>query len=119
MAQQKQHSGFTLIELLVNSAIIAILVAILAPVLAEVRESMRRYGCISNLRQLGTATAMYAQDYDEQYAAPHTTVRGWLPDLHESYLRNWRVWLCPSDPKGRVWDGEWLSRSFEFRTSYL
>jgi prepilin-type N-terminal cleavage/methylation domain-containing protein/prepilin-type processing-associated H-X9-DG protein len=60
-----KQNGFTLIELLVVIAIIAILAAILFPVFAQAREKARQTTCLSNLKQLGTATMMYAQDYDE------------------------------------------------------
>ena len=59
--------GFTLIELLVVIAIIAILAAILFPVFARAREQARKTTCLSNLKQMGTATLMYVQDYDETY----------------------------------------------------
>jgi prepilin-type N-terminal cleavage/methylation domain-containing protein len=62
-----RQRGFTLIELLVVIAIIAILAAILFPVFARARESARRSTCMSNLRQVGTATMMYLQDYDDTY----------------------------------------------------
>ena len=58
--------GFTLIELLVVIAVIAILAAILFPVFQGVRENARRTTCASNLRQLGLAWVLYAQDYDER-----------------------------------------------------
>ncbi|MDX1934417.1 MAG: DUF1559 domain-containing protein [Capsulimonadales bacterium] len=58
-------AGFTLIELLVVIAIIAILAAILFPVFAQARDKARQTTCLSNLKQLGVATQMYAQDYDE------------------------------------------------------
>ena len=57
--------GFTLIELLVAIAIIAILSVILFPVFAQARESARRTGCISNVKQLTLAFAQYTQDFDE------------------------------------------------------
>lgn len=60
-------SGFTLIELLVVIAIIAILAAILFPVFAQARDKARQATCISNLKQIGIALQMYAQDYDETY----------------------------------------------------
>jgi prepilin-type N-terminal cleavage/methylation domain-containing protein len=59
------RGGFTLIELLVVIAIIAILAAILFPVFARAREAARKATCLSNLKQIGLAALMYAQDYDE------------------------------------------------------
>src|SRR5947209_8086151 len=63
----RRNAAFTLIELLVVIAIIAILAAILFPVFAQAREQARKTVGISNLKQLGTATMMYVQDYDERF----------------------------------------------------
>ena len=63
--ETRRERGFTLIELLVVIAIIAILAAILFPVFARARESARRTGCLSNMKQVTTGIMMYAQDYDE------------------------------------------------------
>jgi prepilin-type N-terminal cleavage/methylation domain-containing protein/prepilin-type processing-associated H-X9-DG protein len=68
----RKRTGFTLIELLVVIAIIAILAAILFPVFAQAREQARKISCVSNLKQLGTALLMYAQDYDEQLVPWHS-----------------------------------------------
>jgi len=52
------------LELLVVIAILAILAGILFPVFQSVRARGRQTACTSNLRQLGMAFQMYAQDYD-------------------------------------------------------
>jgi len=64
---RKKQSGFTLIELLVVIAIIAILAAILFPVFARAREQARKTTCLSNLKEIGLASLMYVQDYDETF----------------------------------------------------
>jgi prepilin-type N-terminal cleavage/methylation domain-containing protein/prepilin-type processing-associated H-X9-DG protein len=59
--------GFTLIELLVVIAIIAILAAMLLPTLAKSKEQSQGIKCVSNLRQLTLAWAMYSGDNRENF----------------------------------------------------
>jgi prepilin-type N-terminal cleavage/methylation domain-containing protein/prepilin-type processing-associated H-X9-DG protein len=57
--------AFTLIELLVVIAIIAILAAILFPVFAQAKEAAKKTADLSNLKQFGLASIMYAGDYED------------------------------------------------------
>jgi prepilin-type N-terminal cleavage/methylation domain-containing protein/prepilin-type processing-associated H-X9-DG protein len=95
--------GFTLIELLVVLAIIAILAAILFPVIGAARASGHKVACVSNLRQLLQASAMYASDHDRRLVAARLYTGGsglgttWCVAL-QPYLKNQQVLTCPLDP---------------------
>ena len=85
----KKKTGFTLIELLVVIAIIAILAAILFPVFQSVRENARRASCASNLKQIGLATIMYTQDYDEKFPGSQ------LPNFASNWINGFYGWQFP------------------------
>ena len=58
--------AFTLIELLVVIAIIALLLAILMPSLGAAKKRGQDVVCLSNLKQIGMAANLYANDYAEK-----------------------------------------------------
>ncbi len=102
--------GFTLIELLVVIAIIAILAAILFPVFARAREKARQSSCQSNMKQIGLATLMYVQDYDETMPAFRYNYQGnssaryfGFYDAQYPYMKNVQIFVCPSGSYTFTW----------------
>ena len=77
-----KKKGFTLVELLVVIAIIALLMGILMPALARVRQIAFRMVCGTNLKGIGTAMLIYANDYEDELprAGGPTTGPGALKD---------------------------------------
>jgi prepilin-type N-terminal cleavage/methylation domain-containing protein/prepilin-type processing-associated H-X9-DG protein len=80
--------GFTLVELLVVIGIIALLISILLPSLNRARETANRVKCASNMRQIGQAILLYANDNKGAY--PRTVATGGTP--------TWGTGATSSDP---------------------
>jgi len=104
-----------LLELLVVIAIIAILAALLLPVVSRVKAKGQNISCVSQLRQLGIATRLYAEDNNSKLPIaerlpslplfPDRTLPR-ICDVLKPYVAktadtntNARVFDCPADKK--------------------
>lgn len=76
---RKQSHAFTLVELMVVIAMVALLAMTLLPALAGVKDKGGRAQCAANLRQIGMASMIYANENNT-----------WLP----------LCWLDPTSPGG-------------------
>lgn len=110
------RSAFTLIELLVVIAILAILAALVVPALSRAKESARSTQCLSQMRQIGLAVHLYADENQDEFPrSQHSAFRhgqltwgraiapqlGFTTTTWTNLLRG--IYQCPSDHRDTPW----------------
>jgi prepilin-type processing-associated H-X9-DG protein len=64
----EKRKGLTLMELIVTIIVGLLIIAIILPPQGKVKKISHRVVCATNLKGLGTAMVVYANDYDDAYA---------------------------------------------------
>jgi prepilin-type N-terminal cleavage/methylation domain-containing protein/prepilin-type processing-associated H-X9-DG protein len=82
----RRRNAFTLVELLVVIGIIAVLIGILLPTLSAARRAANTVACLSNVRQLGMAAMLFAQEHG-----------GYIPTASDDR------WAKMNDPLRKKW----------------
>ncbi len=85
-----------MIELLVVIAIIAVLASLLLPALAAAKARARAVQCVSHLKQIGVASALYVDDYRDSLPLSSHQGASWIGRLEPYGVTN--VYRCPVDP---------------------
>jgi prepilin-type N-terminal cleavage/methylation domain-containing protein/prepilin-type processing-associated H-X9-DG protein len=86
-SRNQPETGFTLIELLIVIAIIGVLASMLVPALAKAKAKGQQIQCLNNMRQLGLAWLMYADDHQGRLV-PHS-----MGHTSAGLLGRWPSWV--------------------------
>jgi len=110
--------GFTLLELLISMSIIAILAVMVTRMAPGILGRAKEVQSLNNLRQVGLAFRLYANDHDANLPQRVTTSEKW-PVLLQEYLKTPKVYADPGDPKNYLTTGADPFSNARNQTSYI
>lgn len=90
--------AFTLLEILIVIAIISIVCAIIFPIFKAAKTNAYKTQSLSNLKQLGMAWKMYAEDNDDMMMRFWYYDKYWFGDKNNSVLNNYVNLKTIKDP---------------------
>ncbi len=104
---KRDRAAFTLIELLVVISIIAVLMSIMMPALRKAKYQAGNVLCKNNLRQIGIATVLYAEDYKAYYyvnPGGKLALEPYFGSTNDDNAKLTKVFQCPLDKKNAKGD---------------
>ncbi len=110
-----RHHAFTLVELLVVLVVIALLLGLALPALSRARQTARQAACLSNMRQLQIAHAVYILDAKGNLL-PTVHSTSWIETLGR--YSDQLLFRSPVDTSPHFAEGTALSPGIYRRTSY-
>lgn len=115
-----KSKGFTLVELMIVIAIISILATIIIPKMSQARDRSKLAACKSNLRHLGVAAEMYANDNGHLYPPSGKLKPGncLLVDPTLGYFKNGEP-VCPANPAPSAATSYGLVSPADYRSYYI
>ena len=107
-ARHRRAAGFSLIELLVVIGVIGVLMTLLFPALQRGKYSAQASVCMNQMRQIGPAIDMYAQDWSDYIPSPSnywyngSMLAGYLSQRPVVGL-GYDILRCPVAPSAQLW----------------
>ncbi|OGV49057.1 MAG: hypothetical protein A2017_02800 [Lentisphaerae bacterium GWF2_44_16] len=131
MKKRNKKRSFTLIELMVVVSIIVILISVLMPALSKAKGAAQKIQCANRIKQLGTQTLMYSDDfngsviaYGKVFNVPISAIKVyWHNYIQYYYFNDTKLYtlknpslnfICPADSSPHLYQGTVTSYGFNF-----
>jgi competence protein ComGC len=89
----RKSEAFTLIELMLVILVVFLVLTMLLPFLSRARARSPRIACINNLKQIGTAYRIWANDHNDRFPSLESLTNGGWSDLLKRANEGFMCWI--------------------------